>query len=85
MAMVGLLAAGAMLGSPGAVPAWAAGPSGPGGDGAAVTSKRADKLLKKADKLTKDDSPARFGEGLKKAGSTAAQYVPLLSAGRCEF
>jgi hypothetical protein len=79
MAMVGLLAAGAILGS-GAVAAWAAGPSGPGGDGAAVTAKRADKLLKRADKLTKDDSPARFGEGLKNAGSTAAQYVPLLSA-----
>jgi hypothetical protein len=72
MAMVGLLAAGAILGS-GAVAAWAAGPSGPGGDGAAVTAKRADKLLKRADKLTKDDSPARFGEGLKNAGSTAAQ------------
>lgn len=72
LAMVGLLAAGALLGS-GAVAAWAAGPSGPGGDGAAVTAKRADKLLKKADKLTKDDSPARFGDGLKKAGSTAAQ------------
>jgi len=73
-AMVGLLAAGAILVSGGvpSAPALAAG-AGPGGDGAAATAKGADKLLKKADKLTENDSPARFGEGLKDAGSTATQ------------
>ena len=73
-AMVGLLAAGAILVS-GEVPALAA--AGPGGNGAAATAKGADVLLNKADKLTKKDSPARFGKGLKDAGSTAKQYVHI--------
>uniref|UniRef100_A0A7I4BPQ7 Uncharacterized protein n=1 Tax=Physcomitrium patens TaxID=3218 RepID=A0A7I4BPQ7_PHYPA len=66
-AMIGLLAAGAVLVS--GVPAFAL--TGPGGDGASTTAKEADVLLNKADKLTKNDSPKRFGDGLQNAGSTA--------------
>lgn len=69
--MIGLLAAGAVLVS--GVPAFAL--TGPGGDGASTTAKEADVLLNKADKLTKNDSPKRFGDGLQNAGSTAKQYV----------
>nr|XP_024361422.1 uncharacterized protein LOC112275349 [Physcomitrium patens] len=47
--------------------------TGPGGDGAATTAKEADVLLDRADNLTKNDSPQRFGGGLKNAGSTAKQ------------
>jgi len=68
-AMIGLLAAGAVIVS--GVPAFAL--TGPGGDGAATTAKEADVLLNKADKLTKNDSPKRFGDGLQNAGSTAKQ------------
>lgn len=68
-AMVGLLAAGAILVS--GVPAFAL--TGPGGDGAATTAKEADVLLNKADKLTKNDSPPTFKEGVQNAGSTAKQ------------
>lgn len=68
-ALVGLLAAGAILVS--GVPAFAA--SGPGGDGAARTAQKADQLLNAADKLTKEDSPARFSEGVQNAGSSAKQ------------
>jgi len=68
-AMVGLLAAGAILVS--GVPAFAL--TGPGGDGAATTAKEADVLLNKADDLTNNDSPKRFKEGVQDAGSTAKQ------------
>ena len=68
-AMVGLLAAGAILVT--GVPAF--GFTGPSGDGAATTRKQADKLLNEADKLTEDDSPARFKEGVQNTGSTAKQ------------
>jgi phage-related protein len=67
--LVGLLAAGAILVS--GVPAFAA--SGPGGDGGARTAQKADELLNAADKLTKEDSPARFSEGVQNAGSSAKQ------------
>lgn len=68
-AMVGLLAAGAILVS--GVPAFAL--TGPGGDGAATTAKEADVLLNKADALTKNDSPQRFSDGVQDAGSSAKQ------------
>jgi len=68
-ALVGLLAAGAILVS--GVPAFAA--TGPGGDGAARTAQKADQLLNSADELTKDDSPARFAEGVQNTGSSAKQ------------
>lgn len=68
-AMVGLLAAGAILVS--GVPAFAL--SGPGGDGAARTAEKANVLLNQADKLTKEDSPPTFKEGVQNAGSTAKQ------------
>lgn len=71
-ALVGLLAAGAILVS--GVPAFAA--TGPGGDGAARTAQKADQLLNSADELTKDDSPARFAEGVQNTGSSAKQYAP---------
>jgi len=63
------LAAGAILVS--GVPAFAA--TGPGGDGASRTAQKADELLDSADKLTKNDSPARFSEGVQNTGSSAAQ------------
>jgi hypothetical protein len=68
-AMVGLLAAGAILVA--GVPAFAF--TGPGGDGAATTAKGSNKLLNEADKLTKEDSPPTFKEGVQDAGSTAKQ------------
>jgi len=68
-ALVGLLAAGAILVS--GVPAFAA--TGPGGDGATRTAEKADQLLQSADKLTENDSPARFSEGVQNTGSSAAQ------------
>lgn len=68
-ALVGLLAAGAILVS--GVPAFAA--TGPGGDGATRTAEKADQLLDSADKLTANDSPTRYSEGAEKAGSSAKQ------------
>lgn len=68
-ALVGLLAAGAILVS--GVPAFAA--TGPGGDGASRTAQKADQLLNSADKLTEEDSPARFAEGVQNTGSSAKQ------------
>ena len=35
--------------------------SGPGGDGAERTARKADELLQGADSLIKNDSPLRFG------------------------
>ena len=71
--MTGLFAAGALLAS---APAFAL--SGPGGDGAERTAKKADELLNSADELTKKDSPPLFGKGgvqgaVQEAGSTAKQ------------
>jgi hypothetical protein len=67
--MVGLLAAGAILVT--GVLAFAF--TGPGGDGAATTAKGSNKLLNEADKLTKEDSPPTFKEGVQDAGSTTKQ------------
>lgn len=68
-ALVGLLAAGAILVS--GMPAFAV--TGPGGDGASRTAQKADQLLNSADKLTENDSPTRFSEGVQNTGSSAKQ------------
>ena len=46
---------------------------GEGTDGATETAKNADSLLKAADKLTTEDSPARFGADDDKTGTLAQQ------------
>ncbi|KAL2631487.1 hypothetical protein R1flu_016173 [Riccia fluitans] len=87
--IAGLVAAGAALavaGSSVMVAGSAFAATGPGNDGAAITAKQADDLLKAGDDLTNQDSPPRFGgervgaqaqrnsdKGAQQAGSGAVQ------------
>jgi hypothetical protein len=53
--------------------------SGPGGDGAERTARKADELLQGADALIKNDSPQRFGPERGFGNGTSAEDIDRFS------
>jgi hypothetical protein len=53
--------------------------SGPGGDGAERTARKADQLLQGADSLIKNDSPQRFGPERGFGNGTSAEDIARFS------